>query len=196
MKTQPLLSSALLVAGLSLGWLSTAQAAPEKYLIDNSHTYPYFEITHLGWSTTRGLFSKTSGTVTVDFAAKTGSAEILIDAASLDTSFEKRDRHVRSEDFLDVEKYPTISFKSDKFDFDGEKVAKVHGQLSLHGVTKPVTLTMSQFKCGEHPMAKKPYCAGDAATTLKRSDFGMTGYQGAVGDEVKLFISIEAAREG
>lgn len=196
MKTKQLLGSALLVTGLGLASLSTAQAAPEKYVIDNSHTYPYFEITHLGWSTTRGLFSKTSGTVTVDFAAKTGSADILIDANSLDTSFAKRDRHVRSEDFLDVEKYPTITFKSDKFDFEGDKVAKVHGQLTLHGVTKPVTLTMSQFKCGEHPMAKQHYCAGDAAATLKRSDFGMTGYQGAVGDEVKLFISIEAAREG
>lgn len=196
MKSKQLLGSALLVAGLSLASLSTAQAAPEKYVIDNSHTYPYFEITHLGWSTTRGLFSKTSGTVTVDFAAKTGSADILIDANSLDTSFAKRDRHVRSEDFLDVEKYPSITFKSDKFDFEGDKVAKVHGQLTLHGVTKPVTLTMSQFKCGEHPMAKQHYCAGDAAATLKRSDFGMTGYQGAVGDEVKLFISIEAAREG
>lgn len=196
MKSKQLLGSALLVTGLSLASLSTAQAAPEKYVIDNSHTYPYFEITHLGWSTTRGLFSKTSGTVTVDFAAKTGSADILIDANSLDTSFAKRDRHVRSEDFLDVEKYPTITFKSDKFDFEGDKVAKVHGQLTLHGVTKPVTLTMSQFKCGEHPMAKQHYCAGDAAATLKRSDFGMTGYQGAVGDEVKLFISIEAAREG
>lgn len=196
MKSKQLLGSALLVTGLGLASLSTAQAAPEKYVIDNSHTYPYFEITHLGWSTTRGLFSKTSGTVTVDFAAKTGSADILIDATSLDTSFAKRDRHVRSEDFLDVEKYPTITFKSDKFDFEGDKVAKVHGQLTLHGVTKPVTLTMSQFKCGEHPMAKQHYCAGDAAATLKRSDFGMTGYQGAVGDEVKLFISIEAAREG
>jgi len=196
MKSKQLLGSALLVTGLSLASLSTAQAASEKYVIDNSHTYPYFEITHLGWSTTRGLFSKTSGTVTVDFAAKTGSADILIDANSLDTSFAKRDRHVRSEDFLDVEKYPTITFKSDKFDFEGDKVAKVHGQLTLHGVTKPVTLTMSQFKCGEHPMAKQHYCAGDAAATLKRSDFGMTGYQGAVGDEVKLFISIEAAREG
>lgn len=196
MKAKQLLGHALLVAGLSLASLSTVQAAPEKYVIDNSHTYPYFEITHLGWSTTRGLFSKTSGTVTVDFAAKTGSADILIDATSLDTSFAKRDRHVRSEDFLDVEKYPTITFKSDKFDFEGDKVAKVHGQLTLHGVTRPVTLTMSQFKCGEHPMAKQHYCAGDAAATLKRSDFGMIGYQGAVGDEVKLFISIEAAREG
>lgn len=196
MKTKQLFSSALLVTGLSLVSVSTVQAAPEKYIIDNSHTYPYFEITHLGWSTTRGLFTKTSGTVTVDFAAKTGSADIVVDTTSLNTSFEKRDRHVRSEDFLDVEKYPTMTFKSDKFDFEGDKVAKVHGQLTLHGVTKPITLTMTQFKCGEHPMAKKPYCAGDAATTLKRSDFGMTGYQGAVGDEIKIVISIEAAREG
>lgn len=195
MKNKQLLSSTLLVAGLGLGFLSTAQAAPEKYIIDNSHTYPYFEITHLGWSTTRGLFSKTSGTVTVDFAAKTGTADIVIDATTLDTSFAKRDRHVLSEDFLDVAKYPAIIFKADKFDFEGNNIAKAHGLLTLHGVTKPITLTFTQFKCGEHPLAKKHYCAGDAVTSLKRSDFGITGYQGAVGEEVKIQISIEAARE-
>jgi len=173
----------------------SAQATPEKFVIDSAHTYPFFEINHLGWSTARGLFRKVTGTATLDFAAKQGSAEIVIDASSLDTVDAKRDEHLRGEDFLDAAKYPTLTFKSDKLAFSGDQLAKADGQLTLHGVTKPVTLTFTQFKCGEHPVYKKHYCAGDATATIKRGDFGITAYAGAIGDEVKLSIQIEAARE-
>lgn len=190
-----MLRAAALSALLGATFMPTAQAAPEKFVIDSAHTYPHFEINHLGWSTTRGFFRKVEGTATLDFAAKKGSAEIVIDASSLDTGDAKRDEHLRGEDFLDAAKYPALTFKSDKLGFSGDTLVKADGQLTLHGVTKPVTLTFTQFKCGEHPIYKKHYCAGDAATTLKRGDFGITAYPGAVGEEVKLSIQIEAARE-
>lgn len=187
-------SSTLFGLALGLGSVTVTQAAPEKYVIDNSHTYPYFEVVHLGWSTTRGLFHKTTGTVTVDFAAKTGSVDLVIDATTLDTAFAKRDEHLRAEDFFDVEKYPTITYKGD-IKFQGDNPNTVEGQLTLRGVTKPVTLTVTRFKCGENPIYKKPYCGADATATLKRSDFGVSGAMGAVSDEVKLLTVIEAARE-
>ncbi|MGB2681449.1 MAG: YceI family protein [Candidatus Competibacter sp.] len=189
------MGGAWLVATLGLGFTALAQAAPEHYVLDNSHTYPYFEVTHLGWSTTRGLFHKTSGKAVLDFAAKTGSVEVVIDAASLDTAFAKRDEHLRGEDFFDVAKYPTITYKADRIKFEGDKPIKAEGQLTLHGVTNPVTLTFTRFKCGEHPIAKKPYCGADATATIKRSDFGMAAFPNAVSDEVKLSIAVEAARE-
>lgn len=190
-----IVGSTLASVALGIGCLSAAQAAPEKYVIDNSHTYPYFEVTHLGWSTTRGLFEITTGSAVLDFAAKKGSVEIAIDANSINTAFAKRDEHLRAEDFLHVAKYPTITFKSDQFIFDGDKPTQVNGQLTLRGVTKPVTLTFTRFKCGENPVHKKPYCGADATTTLNRSDFGITGYEGAVSEEIKLLIAIEAVRD-
>ena len=138
---------------------------------------------------------KTTGAATLDFAAKKGSVEVVIDANSLDTAFAKRDNHLRGEDFFDVAKYPTITYKADQIEFDGDLPTKAKGQLTLRGVTKPVTLTFSRFKCGEHPVAKKHYCGADATATINRGDFGISAYQGAVGEEVKLSIAVEAARE-
>jgi len=192
---KPMIRAALITALLGTSFVPAAQAEPEKFVIDSAHTYPFFEINHLGWSTTRGLFRKVEGTATLDFARKQGSAEIVIDANSLDTANAKRDEHLRGEDFFAVAQYPAITFKSDKLSFAGDKLVKADGQLTLHGVTKPVTLTFTQFKCGEHPVYKKHYCGADATATLKRSDFGITAYPGAVGEEVKLSIQVEAARE-
>lgn len=185
----------LIVMILGFSFTIVAQAAPEKFSFDTDHTYPFFEIDHLGWSTTRGYFRKTLGTATLDFKAKTGSADVIIDANSLDTGHIKRDEHLRGEDFLAVAQYPTITFRTDKLSFNGDKLVKAEGQLTLHGVTRSITLTFNQFKCGEHPIYKKYYCGGDASTTIQRSDFGMTAYSGAVGDQIKLSIQIEAARD-
>lgn len=196
MTQQQTLRAALIAALLSAALAPAAQAAPEKFTLDTAHSYPFFEINHLGWSTTRGSFQKMSGTATLDFAAKQGAAEIIIDANSLDTGDAKRDEHLRGEDFFAVAQYPTITFKSDKLGFEGDKLVKVDGQLTLRGVTRPVTLSFSLFKCGEHPFYKKYYCGGDATATIKRSDFGMSAYPGVVGEQVKLSIQVEAARDG
>lgn len=188
--------TALIAALLGASLAPAAQAAPEQFVIDSAHTYPHFEINHLGWSTTRGFFQKVTGAATLDFAAKQGSAEIVIDANSLDTGDAKRDEHLRGEDFFDVAQHPTITFKSDKLGFEGDKLVKAEGQLTLRGVTRPVTLSFNLFKCGEHPIYKKHYCGGDATATINRSDFGMSAYPGAVGEQVKLSIQVEAARDG
>lgn len=167
-------------------------AAPMTYQIDPTHTFPSFEISHFGFSTYRGRFDKTSGSITLDRDKKTGSADVTIDAASVSTGVPKLDDHLRNPDFFDTTKHPTIRFKSQDFKFNGDKLVAVNGNLTLHGVTKPVSLTVSSFLCGDHPLKKVPMCGADATTTLKRSDFGMSKYSPNIGEDVLLRIEIEA----
>lgn len=171
-----------------------AIGAPEQYTFDEAHTYPAFELNHLGWSTTRGFFGKAKGKAMLDFAGKAGSLEIAIDAASVQTGDAKRDEHLRGPDFFNVAKFPGIQFRSNKVKFDDNKIVEADGELTLLGVTKPVTLTVEGFKCGPHPIYKREYCGGDAYTTIKRSEFGMNIYAGAIGEDVKLRIQVEAAK--
>ncbi|GHD68401.1 YceI family protein [Jeongeupia chitinilytica] len=174
---------------------SAAFAAPETYSIDPSHTAAHFSINHLGFSTQQGTFDKTSGSIVLDAEKKSGSVDISIDTASLDTGWDARDKHLKGEDFFNVEKYPTATFKSKNFKFDGDKLVAVDGDFTLLGVTKPLTLSVADFKCGPHPMMKKPWCGAAATAVLKRSDFGMKAYLPAVGDEVKLTIQVEAGKQ-
>lgn len=181
----------------TLATLSAAPAfaAPETFVIDNGHTFPRFEYSHFGYSTQQSRFNKTSGTITLDRAAKSGTIDVSIDAKSVDTGSELFDGHIQAEDFFHTEKYPTISFKSTGMKFDGEKLAAVDGNLTIKGITKPVTLEVSSFHCMEHPMAKKEACGANAVTTIKRSDFGAGKYAPYVGDDVKLVIAVEAIKQ-
>ncbi len=182
-----------LIATLALMAPSLATfAAPETYTIDERHTFPSFSISHFGYSTYRGRFDKTSGTITLDMAKKTGSVEATIDVASVSTGVAKLDEHLKTNEFLDVAKYPTITFKGKDFKFDGDKLASVGGDLTIHGVTKPATLQVKNFKCGDHPMKKTPMCGADLSTTIKRSEFGVTTYSPNIGEEVTLDIEVEA----
>ena len=167
-------------------------AAPETYTIDSSHTFPTFEVSHLGFSTHRGRFNNTSGQIVIDSAAKSGSIEVKIDTASVDTGGEKLETHLRAEDFFNVEKFPAMTFKSNKLNFNGDTLVAAQGELTLLGISKPVTLTIASFKCGNHPVNKKAMCGAEASATIKRSDFGMKYGVPAVGDEVKLNIQVEA----
>lgn len=176
---------ATLVAG-------TAFAAPETYNVDPMHTIPTYEINHLGFSTQRGRFNKTSGTIVLDRAKHTVSADISIDVNSLSTGVEKLETHLRSEDFFDAAKYPTITFKSTGARFSGDKLESLTGNLTMRGVTKPVTLTVTAFHCGFNQVYKKDECGADVTTMIKRSDFGISYAVPAVGDEVKLLIPVEA----
>lgn len=169
-------------------------AAADSYTVDPSHTYPGFEINHLGFSTMRGTFDTTSGKITLDPAAKSGSIEITIDATSVDTGHGKRDDHLRGEEFFNVAKFPTLTYKAGKLKFNGDKLAGADGELTLLGVTKPVSLTITAFHCGPHPMNKKQVCGANATATIKRSDFGMMTYVPNVGDEVKISIEVEAVK--
>lgn len=169
--------------------------AAETYTIDTRHTYPTFEVKHLGLSTQRGRFNKVSGKVMLDRAGKSGAVDLAIDAASIDMGIDKWDEHMKSEDFFHVAKFPTMTFKSDKLRFDGDKLVGVDGQFTLLGVTKPVSLQVTHFFCGPHPMTKKDACGADATGTIKRSEFGMTKFLPGVGDEIVLRIPVEAMKD-
>ncbi|GAB7126498.1 YceI family protein [Silvimonas sp. JCM 19000] len=183
--------AAVLLAGLA----SAAFAAPTTLVVDGSHSQPYFEVSHFGYSIQRGTFAKVDGTIVIDAEKKTGSADITIDANSLDTHWAARDKHLKSPDFFNVEKFPTMTFKATSFKFDGDKLTSVDGNFTLLGVTKPLTLSVSQFRCGDHPMLKKFVCGAEASGTIKRSDFGMTTFVPAISDEVHLVIPVEAAKQ-
>ncbi len=181
----------LLAAGMPLA----AQAAADSYSIDPAHTYPHFTINHLGFSTMHGRFDSTSGKVTLDRAAKKGSVDIAIDSASVSTGFAKRDEHLKSADFFNAAEFPKITYKSDAIKFKGDAPASVEGNLTLNGVTKPVTLTITEFKCDTNPMSKKYECGAGAVAQIKRSDFGMKTFLPAIGDDIKLEFEIEAVKD-
>jgi polyisoprenoid-binding protein YceI len=176
------------------GCATTANGV-DSYTIDSNHTWPVFEIKHLGYSTQRGRFNKSSGKITLDRAAKTGSVDLKIETASIDMGFEKWDKHLMSEDFFDAVKYPTITFKSNKLKFDGDNVVGADGDLTIHGLTKPVSVAVSGFHCADHPMLKKMVCGGDISATIKRSDFDMKYGLPAISDEVKLIVPVEALKD-
>lgn len=177
-----------------LGLPLHALAAPESYTIDPAHTYPHFAISHLGFSTMHGRFNTTSGALTIDREGNTGSVDATIDAASVDTGVKKRDDHLRSPDFLNVAEFPEITYKSTKVTLNGS-TATVQGNLTMVGVTKPVTLNVHHIKCGVHPMNKKQVCGFDATAAIKRSDFGVVYALPGVGDDMKLTFEVEAVKE-
>ena len=169
--------------------------AADSYSVDPAHTFPNFEINHLGFSTMHGRFGATNGKVVLDSAAKSGSIDITIDTTSIDTGHAKRDTHLKSEEFFNVGKFPTLIYKATKLKFNGDKLTGADGELTLLGVTKPVSLAMTSFNCGPHPMNKKQMCGANATAMIKRSDFGLSAYLPAVGDEVKINIEIEAVKD-
>lgn len=184
------------------GSFAVPALAADSYTIDPTHTYVHFEVDHLGMSRMRGRFDKVAGKFTLDQAAKTGSVEITIQTASITTGDNdkgnrprSRDEHLRSPDFFNVAEFPTMTFKSTKVTFKGDAPATIEGNFTLLGVTKPVTLTIEYWKCGENPMSKKAMCGGNATGTLKRSDFGMKYAVPAVGDEQKLWIEMEGYKD-
>jgi polyisoprenoid-binding protein YceI len=168
--------------------------AAESYTVDPNHTFPNFSINHLGFSNLQGRFDRTSGTVTLDRAAKTGSVDISIESASISTGFVKRDEHLRSPDFFNAAEFPAITYKSTAVHFKGDTPASIDGNLTILGVTKPVTFTVDAFNCGTNPMSKKDECGAGASAQIKRSDFGVKYGLPAVGDDVKLVLEIEALK--
>ena len=180
---------------LALAASAPALAAPETYVVDGNHTFARFSYSHFGYSTQLSRFNKTTGKVVFDKAAKTGSVDIVIDAKSVDTGSAVFDGHIQGEDFLDTGKYPTATFKSSKVVFEGDKPVAVEGTLTLKGVAKPVTLTVTSFQAMPHPMFKKEALGANAYTVVKRSDFNAGKYAPYVGDEVRIDVAIEAIQE-
>lgn len=172
-----------------------AAAAVESYTIDPRHTFPSFEVMHFGMSLQRGRFNKTSGKITVDTAARAGTVEVTIDAASVDTGLDKLGEHLRAEDFLHASQFPTITFKGSRFTFEGDKLKSVTGDLTMKGVTKPVTLDVQHFNCGAHPVNKKAMCGAEFVANIKRSDWGIKYAAPAVADDMTLRINVEAYKD-
>ena len=180
---------------LAASFSSIAYAAPETYNIEPTHSMARFEYSHLGYSIQLSRFDKTSGTITIDRAAKTGAIDVAIDAKSVNTGSALFNQHIQAADLFDTEMFPTITYKSTKVKFDGDKVVSVEGELTVKGVTKPVTLTVNSFLCMPHPMVKKEACGATATTKIKRSDFGVSKGVPYVGDEVTLTIPVEAIKQ-
>jgi polyisoprenoid-binding protein YceI len=176
--------------------VTSATAASTTYNVDPDHTHPSFEVDHLGGlSTWRGTFKKTSGTVAIDTAANTGTVDVVIDTATVDFAHDKLNEHVSSPEMLDVAKYPTAEYKGKFIEFANDAPKAISGDLTLHGVTKPVTLTIDSFKCFEHPMLKKQVCGADASGTFNRADFGVNyGQQYGFKQDVLLRIQVEGVK--
>ncbi len=185
----------LVVLALAATLSTAAVAAPETFIINSAHTLARFEYNHLGYSTQFSRFDKTTGTIVLDRAAKSGSVDVVIDAKSVSTGSALFNEHIQGEDYFDTAKYPTITFKSKSLKFDGDKLTSVAGDLTIKGVTKPVTLTVTSFNCKPHPMLKKDACGADATTKIKRSEFNAGKNAPYVSDEVTLTIPVEATKE-
>ena len=172
-----------------------AAAAPEIYNIDGTHTFPRFEYVHFGYSNQVQRFDKTVGIITLDRAARTGSVNVSIDVNSINSGFEVFNVDLKGAEFFDVEKFPTITFKSDSVRFEGNQPKIIEGTLTIKGVAKPVALTLLSFHCMPHPMLKKDACGSNAQARIKRSDFNMGKFVPYVSDEVTLTIAVEAIRQ-
>ena len=175
--------------------VSAVGANAATYKIDPTHTFPSFEADHMGLSVWRGKFDKTSGSIQMDLAAKTGSMDITIEADSINFGLDKMNAHAKGADMFNVEKFPKVTYKGKSFKFEGDQLVAVEGELTMLGVTKPVTLKVNKFKCIMHPRYKREVCGADASAEFKRTDFGLSYATPAFAPEVKLAIQVEAIKE-
>lgn len=184
--------AALFAACAVLG--TTAVAAPMTYEIDPNHTYPTFEADHLGGlSYWRGKFNSTTGSITLDTEAQSGSVNVTVDVTSIDFGHDGLNDHAKSADMFDVENFPTATYTGQLAKFVNGSPTMVEGELTLHGVTQAVNLDINHFVCKPHPFNQRPVCGADASTQLDRSDFGINFGEGVFNMGVTLRISIEAA---
>jgi polyisoprenoid-binding protein YceI len=176
----------------------SAIAAPVTYNVDPNHTYPSFQADHFGGlSNWRGKFNKSSGTIVLDKEKGTGKVDIIVDVASINFGMPKLDEHAKSPEIFDAAKYPTATYKGTLAKFKDGAPTEVDGEFTLHGVTKPLTLTINSFKCMVNPMSNKEVCGADASATFNRSDFGVSyGDKFGFKQEVKLQIQVEGIRAG
>lgn len=190
------MTKTLLPAALLAFLSGTVLAAPVTYQIDPSHTHPSFETDHFGGlSVWRGRFDKTSGTIVIDKEKNTGTVDVTVDTSSISTGVPKLDEHTKSAEMLDAAKFPTATYKGKLTGFKNGAPTQVVGELTLHGVTHPLTLSVNSFKCIEFPMDKKEHCGADASGTFNRADYGITyGDKYGFKMDTKLAIQVESVR--
>ena len=174
---------------------ATTLAAAQSYTVEPRHTSVVWSVNHLGASTFRGKLNKTSGKVVLDAAARTGAVEIVVDPTGMLSGDERLDKHLAAEDFFNIAKFGTATFKSTRVEFSGAAPSRIEGDLTMLGITRPVTLTVTSFNCKMHPAFKKEFCGADATATIKRTDWGMKYGVPNVGDDVRLDIQIEAIKD-
>ncbi|MBU1395722.1 MAG: YceI family protein [Gammaproteobacteria bacterium] len=172
---------------------AAAQAAPETYVIDNSHTSSQFSYRALGLSNQTHRFEKISGRVVFDSAANTGSADVMIDATSVNTGNSLLDDHIQTQDFFDTANHPAITFRSTQMTLDGDEPS-MSGNLTIKGVTRPVTLAITHFQCMQDPVFKMDACGANATVTIKRSDFNMGKHAFIVSNDITLNLAIKAVK--
>ena len=179
-----------------------AAAAADIYTIDPYHSFPYFDVSHLNLASIRGRFDKTSGTFSMDRAARTGSLEVTVQTASVTTGDNDRggrprtrDEHLRTPDFFNIAEFPTMTFKSTKVTFKGDQPATIDGNLTMIGVTKPLSLHVEHWNCITDNAAKRERCGGVATSSFKRSEYGMKYGVPLLGDEIKLWIGFEGLKQ-
>jgi len=193
MKKTIFLGAALFTASL---FSAPVMAAEEVYIIDSTHTFPSYSYSHFGLSTQQHKFTNTTGTVVVDREAKTAKVDITIDMTSIDTGFDVFNEHIQSADFFNTAEFPTATFVSDTVKVKGNEPVSVDGQLTIKGITKPVTLTLSNFLyLDEHPMEEAPAFGANASVEVLRSDFDVDMYAPYVSDDVTINVAIEAIKQ-
>ncbi len=175
--------------------LSFPVLSDDHYIVDSRHTFPSFSIDHMGFSTQKGRFNHTAGQISLSPEKNTGHIQVTINADSIDTGLVELEEHLKKSDFLDVERYPKITFVSTSMQFVKEALVSAEGNLTLHGVTRPVHLDVKRFKCGLNPVAMKQVCGADVITSFKRSDFGIDKYMPMISDEVQVQIQIEVIKD-
>ena len=184
---------AVLFAGL-FGAAALVQAAPVTYQLDPHHTMVLFSWSHFGFSHPTAELGLGQGTLVFDpDHPEQASVDVTLPMAGLDTHVPALDEHLAKPDFLDVAKYPTVTYKSTKVEPLGKDHFRITGNLTVHGVTKPVVLDATLNRIGKHPMSGDPSIGFDATGTLKRSDFGVSAYVPNVSDEISLRITTEGS---
>ena len=189
------LACAVLIAALLAATPALAKG-PDKYIYDPAHTQILFQTDHIGFSHPHGRFDKFTGGFTFDPAhPETSNIDITIDTRSIDMSSEQWERELKGKDFFNVDKFPAMTFHSTRIEKTGAHTGRVTGDLTLLGVTKPVTLDVTYNKSGIHPYNKNFVAGFSAEGRVKRSDFGMNWGLPGIGDDVKLDIQVEGIRQ-
>ena len=190
------MTRALIAAFAAASFATSALAAPVAYTIDPEHTFPAFETDHMGGlSVWRGKVLSSAGKIMLDRESKSGTVEVTMQTSSVDTGHGKLNEELRTAAYLDAGKYPTATYKGKLVKFNGDAPTEVQGELTLHGVTRPVTLKILTFKCMVNPMSKKEVCGADAEATFQRDEFGIdAGKDFGFRMDTKLRITIEAVK--
>lgn len=169
--------------------------AAETFTLDPGHTFPSFEIRHQGISLMRGKFNRSQGRVMLDAEKQIGAIEVRVDATSGDTGHDGLNQKLLGGNFFRTSQFPEILFQSNQVEFKDGKPVAATGNLTLLGVTKPVTLEIRDYACTLQFLTRRPMCGADVHTSIKRSDFGMNYGIPMIGDEVKLAIEVEGFKD-